>query len=484
MQLLTRRPTQPGSRQGAEPTAAPRGEVPLADAASLALRAGRMGPVLPHMGWLFRFPEKVDAADLAAEATRLASSPYAMGRRVRRARLPGGRHRWVVSREAPAVEVAAGQLDQAELASWLDAELTRPLDPEHGLGWQLSAARTDDGGTVVFVLVHHLFGTAPGLLEAAYGDGTSPPWRATTELRFDLDRSYGVADELRGIGERLRLGVSGAGRVMTDGVRTLAALPACRRSSTATSAPDVGPPPLRPARGLDRTRRFPSSRRVAAVASFPDSVWDGTAAERGGTGNTLLAAVAANLVRRARHNRGGDTGRSVRLLLPIALGDDPATARRDGGSGPRPPMTTASVVLPGVDPGRGDLSVARRWMKAAFQADSASAPPVRGVNDVARLLPEPVTVRLAKRGALAFDACASNPGTVPPGALGLGRHRADECAVVGFPIGLDLIVVLSRTPGTVCVSTVADPGRLGAGADYRAWFSEELRSWGLPDRVW
>lgn len=34
-------------------------EIPLVDWGSLALRAGRVGPVLPHMAWLLRFPDEV-----------------------------------------------------------------------------------------------------------------------------------------------------------------------------------------------------------------------------------------------------------------------------------------------------------------------------------------------------------------------------------------------------------------------------------------
>lgn len=470
---------RPGA--GGSGEAEPAGEIPLADPASLALRAGRMGPVLPHMGWMIRFPDVVDEADLAAEAVRLAMSPYALGRRVRRARLPGGRHRWVVSRQPSEVRVPGERLDQRGLEAWLDGELVRPLDPEHGLGWHLSAVHTAEGDTVVLVLVHHLFGTGPGILHAAYGDGSGPPWRATTEMEFGPGNTYDLGDELRGIGERLHLGVLGAARLAADAVRRLPSTRVRRRTATTVEA---DPPPLRPARGVDPTRRGPSSRRVAAVTSLPAPRWDAAAGERGGTGNTLLAAVAANLVRRARRNRGGDVGRPVRLVLPVDLGEDPVGARRDGASGPRAPMTTASVVFPGGDPDHRDLTVMRRWMKAAFQIDSDTAPPVRGINDAARLLPESLTIRLAKRGALAFDACASNPGMVPAGAYRLAGHRARDCAVIGFPIGMDLIVVLSRTADTVCVSTMADPGRLGPGADYRAWFREELGAWGLPDRLW
>jgi hypothetical protein len=463
--------TVPGS------SAAPAGgEAPLVDHASLVLRAGRMGTVLPHMGWIVRFPTRVTQAELTAEARRLASSPYALGRRVAPRRVPGARRRWVATTDAPPARLAAEPVDGPGLSAWLDAQLTIPLDPEHGHGWLLTATPTVDGGTVLLVLVHHLFGTAPGVLHAAYGDGSLPAWHGTTEATFTPGDRYGLRWELDGVGERLQLGLTGAARAAADGARA-----ALRRTEPAKA---VDPPPIPPPKGRDATRRAPGPRRAGVVASFDAAVWDAAAAARGGTGNTLLAAIAANLVRRGRAGRGGDTERPVRLVLPIDLGDDAVGERRDGSSGPRATMVTASLVLPGGPPEHGDLSVARRWTKAAFVADAASAPPVRGVGDATRLLPEALTIRAAERAAMGFDACASNPGALPDGVRDLGPHRATDACVVGWPIGLDLLVALSRTPETVSVSAVGDPSRLGPEADVRAWFGDELHAWGLPDGRW
>lgn len=457
------------------PPSVPAGEVPLVDHASLVLRAGRMGTVLPHMGWILRFPTRVGKDELTAEARRLAASPYALGRRVAPRRVPGARRRWVATTEAPPVRLAATPVDGSGLAAWLDAQLTVPLDPEHGHGWLVTATPTNDGGTVVLVLVHHLFGTAPGVLAAAYG-GVGDPAHGTTEAPFTPGGRYGLRWELDGVGERLQLGLAGAARAAFDGAR--AAL------RPAPPQDPVDPAPIPAAKGRDPTRGAPGPRRTGVVARFDAATWDGAAAVHGGTGNTLLAAVAANLVRRGRAGRGGDTDRPVRLVLPIDLGDDAVGARRDGSSGPRATMVTAALVLPGGAPVHGDLTVARRWMKAAFVADAASAPPVRGVGDATRLLPEALTIRAAERAALGFDACASNPGALPHGVRQLGPHRATDACVVGWPIGLDLLVALSRTPETVTVSAVGDPSRLGPGADLRAWFGDELRAWGLPDGRW
>lgn len=450
------------------------GEIPLADHAGLVLRAGRMGTVLPHIGWVLVFPDRVDRADLESEAARLASSPYAFGRRVAPPRIPGGRPRWIATRAAPPVRISSLTLDREKLTSWLDAEIAVPLDPEHEYGWRMAAVYLADGGTAVLVVVHHLFGNAPGILNAAYGDGSKSAMDGTTVVPFSEASRYDLHDELSGLRERIGLGLAGAGKVALDATRI-----ALRSRESRPVPPAVDPPPPAAPKGFDRTRLDPGPARSVAIATFDPEVWDGVAAQRGGTGNTLVAAVTANLVRRARMARGGDVDRPVRMQLPMML----ETGDRRGPTGPRNNTTTAALVVEGGPPVRGDLTVLRQWMKAAFQADS-DAPPVRGVSDATRLLPEAVTIRMAKRAALGFDACASNPGEVPEGIRRLGPHLADDVGVIGFPIGIDLIAGIVRAGGRVQFSATADTLRLGQGADFRAWAAEELAAWGLPQGAW
>src|SRR3954452_11829854 len=80
--------------------------IPLADWASLALRAGRVGPNLPNMGWVVRFPDEIPREELEAEARRLPAPPAGFGRRIAPPRLPAGRPRWVPAPEAPPIVLA------------------------------------------------------------------------------------------------------------------------------------------------------------------------------------------------------------------------------------------------------------------------------------------------------------------------------------------------------------------------------------------
>jgi hypothetical protein len=459
------------------PAIDPAAAIPLVDWGSLVLRAGRFAPVLPHIAWLLRFPAAIPREALEQEARRLSATPYGFGRRVAPARVPGGRARWRPTCEPPPVVLGTARVSGlTELAAWLDRQLGVPLDPEHDAGWRLTATATDGGGTAVLVVCHHLFGTGRGILGALYGDDDHDPTLGTTETPFTSASTFTVWDEARGVGERFKLGLLGAAQLPGE---VPSALRAHRRH-----VPQPGPAPLKPPRGRDRTRRPPSNLRVAAIASMDASAWDGAAAGRGGTGNTLLAAVTLNLLRRARTARGGPAGRTLRLLLPVDLHDRDLADAVARSSGPGAQMTTAAVLLPGGPPAHGDLGEMRARMKAAFIADSTTAPVVRGAGDAMRLLPEALTFRAAARAAQQFDGCASNVGAVPERMLTLGPHHACDVAMLGFPIGNEALTVLIRHRERVIVSVVTDPLRLGPAADLRAWLAAELDAWGLGDVVW
>jgi hypothetical protein len=175
--------------------------------------------------------------------------------------------------------------------------------------------------------------------------------------------------------------------------------------------------------------------------------------------------------------------RTLRLSLPIDLRDRDV-AMGTASSGPAGRLTTAAVLLPGGRPAHGDLHDVRARMKAAFRADTGTAPLVRGAGDAARLLPEPVTFKFAAHAATSFDGCASNVGAVPEGMLRIGSHQASDGAMLGYPIGNEALIALSRYGDGLTIAVITDPDRLGPAADLRAWLAEELAGWGLTDVVW
>jgi hypothetical protein len=459
-------------------------EVALFEWGTLVLRAGRRAPVLPHMAWLTRFTEILPREAIDAEAARLGSAPYGFGRRLLPARIPGGRPRWRMSTEVyPVLYTEQPVAEGDELAAWIDDHLGMRLDPQHGPGWRMVSTNTESGHTIVMVFAHHLYGIAGGLLGALYAADSVEPTDGTTGLRFDDPANdYTLRAEIAGLGERFALGLRGLRQVGPE-------LRAAWRERR-TPAPAGELPALEKPRGRDRSRKATSERRVAAMATIPAELWDGTAERWGGTGTTLAAAVGANLMRRARQGRGGPSARPLQLVMPIDLNgrdDVDRTARLGAGPSAETTMTTASVVVPGGPPSHGDLREIRARMKAAFIADTGTAPTVRGVPDVARLLPERVALRAAARGATQFDGTVSVVGVLPDAMRRIGPYQAADLKMVGFPIGNETLIGLIRyregSGVMVSLSALTDPSRLGPGGNLRQWLTEELAAWGIRDVV-
>lgn len=467
-----------GSSAGFDPNV----EIGVIEWGSLALRAGRVGPNLPHMGIFLRFPDRISSDEIEAEIDRIAEIPYGMGRKILPPRFRGGRHRWKAAAERPPCEAYERTVaDGDELTRWMSSRLGVRLDPEFDAGWAVFSTYIEDGGTALLIVLHHLFGIAGGVLNALYGDEESDPTVNTTGLRFTPQNHFSLADERRALRDRFVLGAIGL-------VKLIASLPGLAIGRLREQEPDpTAPKPIRGPRRLDPTRGELSADRDCALAFVPADLWDGRARELGGSGNTLLAAVDANLLRRARIARGGDSRRPIQILVPVDLSDrddlDRLGLRSSAPSGDNA-MTTAAVVVEGGTPRYDDLDDLRARMKAAYEADADDTPVIRGAGDAMRLVPEAITYRAAERAAKSFDGCASNVGQLPEGMLRLGDHRATHALMIGFPIGNETIAVLHRYEDMVAISVTTDPVRMGPGSrTMREWLIEELASWGFEDVV-
>lgn len=467
---------------GADAGFDPSVEIGLIEWGSLALRAGRVGPNLPHMGIFLRFPDRLSREELIAEIDRIAEIPYGVGRRIVPPRFRGGRHRWKAIVERPPYEISEDTVaDGDELTRWMNSHLGVRLDPEFDAGWAACSTYIDDGGTALLIVLHHLFGIAGGILGAFYGAEGVDPTVNTTGLRFVPENHFSRADELRALRDRFVLGTIGL-------VKLVASLPRLALGRLRKQSPDPSAPkPIKGPRRLDPTRGELSADRDCALAFVPATEWDGHARELGGSGNTLLAAVCINLLRRARIARGGDSGRPIQILVPVDLSERDDLNRlglRSSAPSGENAMTTAAVVVEGGAPRHDDLRDLRARMKAAYEADADDTPVIRGAGDAMRLVPEAITYRAAERAAKTFDGCASNVGRLPEGILRIGDHHATHALMIGFPIGNETIAALHRYADMVAISVTTDPMRMGTGSpSMRAWLTEELANWGFEDVV-
>jgi hypothetical protein len=320
----------------------------------------------------------------------------------------------------------------------------------------------------VLTWLHHAYGDGRGILETAFVPGAAPaapPPVATSQ----------TMSELGDVMSRFRRGVIGGARLGREAATV-------RWRQPQSDLARLGPA-LSALRARDRSVGARSRRRVVALARIETVGWDAAAADRGGSGNVLLLALLANLLRVARRARGEAGERPLRLLLPFD------TRLRGEGVTGAPSMTAnaagaAVVLLPGGAPWYGRLEAVRlatrdalRHASASAVATAAAGPP--GVIDVMALLPSTITHRLASRVQGNVDGVASNVGPIPAHVAGLGRHTAHEVFLLAGPMLTDLTVCLGRDGGQIALGVVADPARLGPAGGLRERLAEELEGWGL-----
>lgn len=440
--------------------------VPLDDHAAMYVAASRRRHP-PSVGVVRRFEQPIDAATLTAYAAQLAANPRGFGRRVVPARIPGARPSWEPACVLPPVRVESEARTAADIAEILNDEVSAQLDPRCDPGWRLTALAGENGGMLVLTWLHHAYGDGRSILETAFA-----PAVGDEQPRV----SARPTTELGDVVARVRRGVAGSVRLGRD-----AATVGWRRpqSELARLRPAVDALRLR-----DRGVGCRSLRRVVALARVPVTAWDDAAAERGGSGNALLLAILANLLRIARQSRGELEERPLRLLLPFdtrlrqPLNATSAESVQNASG-------AATVVLPGGAPTYGSLAGVRSATKqalrdasAAVSAGSSARPP--GVVDAMDLLPHAITQRVAVRVQAHADGVASNVGSIPDHVAALGRHVASEVFLLAGPMLTDLTVCLGRDRDALALGVVADAARLGPVGGLQELVGEELAAWGLP----
>ncbi|MCV7173944.1 hypothetical protein H7I41_28895 [Mycobacterium manitobense] len=205
-----------------------------------------------------------------------------LSRRIERSPLPFGRHRWASSAQSD-LEIVESPRPRAEFDAWLAEQANRPLDIEHGSPWHLAVLPFTDGGAGVSLVVSHTVADGMGgclaIMEAASGydsaidapaAGSRRRWRAVRE-----DARQAVRD------------VPAVRRALVAAARSARA---ARRDRAGAGAPT----PPSPTKGAEELITLPT----ATIFVDADD-WNARAAELGGTGNSLLAGVAARLAERA-----------------------------------------------------------------------------------------------------------------------------------------------------------------------------------------
>lgn len=221
-----------------------------------------------------------------------------LGRRIERSPLPFGRHSWVASPGPADVEVSVRKCPRADVWTWADDRIRRPIDPEHGPAWHLGVQPFSDGGAAVSLVTSH-----------SVVDGQAMTM-AVADAVNGVNRELGYPEPASRLRRRVLAedaraafrSVPDIGRAAVSAVRVARA----EREDLASSFKTADLPPT----GDDIPVVAPT------VAVFIDvEAWDECAKQLGGTSNSLFAGLAARLGQRL--GRAGADG-TVALSWPVS----------------------------------------------------------------------------------------------------------------------------------------------------------------------
>ncbi|WP_063920459.1 hypothetical protein [Nocardia salmonicida] len=369
-----------------------------------------MGTPIALQG-LWRTTDAMEPALLQAIHDRLRRGR--LGRRVVNPRVPGARRAWQTNTGAHALDLlpnavgtseagwpttpmspddrtssSVGPLVENAILPWADG-LGTDLDPEYTPGWRLSAARLDDGGTVVAVTCSHALADARGLIHAITvaldSLGAEEPTRASPAAEQDLNSggksTRATSSDWADARTQWTTIISGTARALRRGIPR----------PPATSTPDTS---------IDRAIH-------STLLTFDADHWDTTAATADGTANSLFIHLIANIL---WHNGFPDP--TIIASLPVDTRDEP---RVDND------LAMTEIAIHRTD----SPATIRDKAKAAYQRRMSS--PASLPEEILQVLPDRWAHTLSK-GAGERDILCSNIGTLPEAVRKVGPHNCTRVA--------------------------------------------------------
>lgn len=394
-----------------------------------------------------------------------------LARRVHPARLPFARPYWLPATDSLPLDLDTAPVAEDDVLDWFFDRGRVDFDPATGRVWQLSAAPTASGGTLVSLVTSHVVSDGGAVLFAV-GDALA---RLAAHEQPDRATSSG---HLVGTAPRnpLRANLSDAAgqtRAIKRGIRAAIA------SRTVTEPARNPRPPL---------PELPHPARWAPadlVAQIDLDQWEAVARRHHGTTNGLLIAVGAGLL--GRTGRVGDAA-EIRVDVPHSL--------RVPGD-PRANATTGLPIALTYRAGEPiDLAVVRTAVKQAATAyrDPATTPALQHLQPLQMVLPQAV-LRWFARTAKAPECLCTNLGESALGVADFAGHRAtavlmrpvvcanDPAMFRRVEVGVNLSFSTDGHTVTLAV-TGADPDRFPTRASLREQLTAELASWGLRPHYW
>lgn len=405
---------------------------------------------------LWRFPGSVDVDTITALGQKLRYGR--LSRLVTRHRGPG-RAYWRYTPEAGAVEVQDDPVPAGDEEAWGRTQADAPLDFGKGPAWRLVVARAAaDDSVLVSLIISHVIadgGTgAVAVIEAIHG------------LDYVPGAEPGLVSDVRDAADLLWT----AGRT------------AVRIWRASRSTPPASPVRVtgRPAPGTDVSDAETAPNVTILI---PQADYTAAATTRGGTDNSLFAALMVGVLERSGRVSPGDV---VPVSLPVSsrtLDDRRANA------------SSGATAFVEVDPQRyDDLTAVRTACKDAYGRLAANSGAVAQRAVVLQALSKPITRRLASN--VTTPLClASNVGQAPdefatlgtgtPGALSIRAITAtgDPARLRDRKGGISGWLAFNDDHVMFSVSSL-DPVRIPDTASLRTLVTDELAAWGISGKSW
>ncbi|NIL75483.1 MULTISPECIES: hypothetical protein [Rhodococcus] len=444
----------------------------FADHLFLRMHHGIGNPVFNQLVWWFQ--DRLPSAALDSFHRNLSAG--LLSRTVSAPVLPTARHRWTASADALPIDRASVPIDPSVIRCWAEQRISEDIDPERGLGWQLSTAPVVGGGTVLSLVCSHMVADGAATIAAVRQANRDTASVCAADLGVEPSVVRGIIDDV------------------SDSVaqmKPIASWAASKLVSTVRGGDATPPAPAR-----EKPRRSDVEANTEAwsppyvVVECPAAEWNAAAAEWGGTSNSLLIGVLTAVSEVAGRAQPGD---ELRWSLPYSTRDiDDVSANS---------TKIVPVSVPVASTEDRDLTRIRKASKTAFVDFAARQAAGEGGSTAAaiplplvQMLPDVVVSRLPQPSDGSEGLCSSL-GRLPDDVTTLGGIRARSVAARATFHGADAAFARTLGGGSTAWATETadsvtitvhgmDPDRMTSDEQMREIVADVLRRWKITCRFW
>ncbi|GGC67799.1 hypothetical protein IEU95_03125 [Hoyosella rhizosphaerae] len=406
-----------------------------------------------------------------------------LDRRVIRPYIPGARHYWARGASIAPIQYTTQAIPREQIVDWCNERAQTRLNPEHGIGWELSTARISDGGMVVSLVCSHALTDARGLISAVNAAVSGATGNIATNIKRKPLWSE-LTDALAQywafiVGSLIafyRIFIQGSNRdeVVRFMRRNRVNALRKRRATTVAKSGKVAP----------------NWSEATTIIDIIADEWDAVAAKSNGTSNSLFVCIVSNLLF-SSGARG--LNEHVTIGMPFDVSDGKTQELRSNA------LTMSTLTWKPRGSRYGELFLIRDKSREAFQKVAANVVPEE-VRPAAlplatlHIVPDRIASKLTHAGSVA-DAIASNVGTLPDTLTKLGKYpvvstaaravhpRLTATQALAQDLVIDACLLRNGDHYTLSINGL-DPVRFPNSRSLRNLAIKELEKWGLVPQSW